>query len=167
MVSDLKIPVHPHYKLGDAPEGQTQYVNPVTLNNYLIRAVNSHGTIVDMISGVNRVLGKLRAELADADASVEDLEKEMQMEHPAPTNDRKSNKLLEAYLMRIAHTSGYMDSYRSLKELVRTKKREIGLQEVEKDVLFQELQHIKLMSENIKTHLSYVKQETQAALRGF
>ena len=159
----LLVPVNPGHDLRADPARQTEYVNPVTLNNMQVVYANKAIEVTEAIVANNRKLAALKARQAKAEGQLEDIERVILTEHPAPAADRKSNKLLEAYLERMAHETGRTAEIRAAREELRTIKNDMLLIEAEIDSGRQVWAMLRLVGEHGQTHLSFVKDEYKRA----
>jgi len=164
--NELKIPVNPEYDFTRDPATQAEYVNPVVLNNMEVRQANAAIEVSDRLGRHQRRLAELKVELDEAEAGQEDLETEILTHHPAPTNDRKTNKLLDAYVRGMAEQLGKREELQTLVDRQREIRREILLTEAAIEAARQAWQCIRLLGEHGQTHLSFVKQEYKQA-RGY
>lgn len=165
-ITDLLIPVNPAYDFARDPEGQAEYVNPVTLNNCEIKHANAAIFVTDRVANHMRRLAELKAARDDAKNALDDFEADLLRLHPAPPNDRKTNKLLDSYIRRIAEQEGEFEHYKGLIAEVRRLEREIIITDAAVDAGRQVWGLIKMLGEHGQTHLSFVKTEYKQA-RGY
>ncbi len=158
-ITDLLIPVNPKYDFAGDPSGQAEYVNPVTLNNMEIKHANAAILVADRVTGHMVRLAKFKADRDDAQNDLDDFEADLLRLHPAPPNDRKTNKLLDSYIRRIAEQEGQLDHYKGLIDKVRKLDREITVTDAAVDAGRQVSSLIKMLGEHGQTHLSFVKNE--------
>lgn len=155
------IPVNPHYVF-EQPKIRGQYANPITLNNHLVAIANEYYELVNHIVKLNGRIAKLKNSLSDTEFALLEVEQNLLLEHPAPTADRKSNKLMETYVRRVVMEHPDAQTKRVWTEMrkeVRDLQADIVAAELERDSCFSRVGLLKVQSENIKTHLSYVKSE--------
>lgn len=160
----MEIPVNPAYEF-QAPTVKTQYANPVTLNNMLVKATNESKALTDRIVQVGRKLVDAEMALQEARQDLEDFEQNILLTYPPNTKEEvKSNKLTETYIRRMVQTKEEVagqELYARLKQFVREAEKKERLLKAEKDACYTRLNHLKLVCENIRTHLSFVKVESQ------
>lgn len=155
----MRIPINPHYEF-EQPTVRGQYVNPITLNNCLIANANDYYDTVEKLAAGNRNLAKLKQELSVTEATLNEFEQELLLEFPASASDRKSNKLIDTYLRKIVYEHPEPQTrktWEGFHAVVRKLKAEIVATDLERDIYIARMGHLKLESENIKTHLSFVK----------
>lgn len=157
----MRVPTNPNYVF-EQPKVRGQYVNPVTVSNYLITLANEYHDVVEGLSKINRRQASLKADLSKAESELDEFEQELLLTHPAPAGDRKSNKLLEVYIRKLVLEDSDPQTkatWTKLRTTVRELRADVVTLDLERDVYFARMGQLKVQSENIKTHLSFVKSE--------
>lgn len=159
MLEDLVIPVNPDYTFAEDPDGQEEYANPVTVSNQVVALSNAASKVAAIIVNCNKQLVEARQVLAVAEDAMEDFEQELLGRFQASTADRKSNKLLEAYIRRVAFEQGHAEEHRALRDKHRDAAHAVARLEVKVDSSRQVWQVLKLKGELAQTYLSFKKHE--------
>lgn len=165
LLTSLQIPVYPDFDFDADPGEQAEYANPVTLANQVVRLANVHATVTGRIVERNSTIAQLKAELTTAQHAVEDFEASLLAQYPASTADRKSNKLLDAYVRAKAFEVGERETYTGLIERLRTLRIQLEQEELAIDAARVVLQTIKLQGEHLQTYLSFRKHEAEQTRR--
>lgn len=156
-MSENHVPTNPGYVF-EKPRVSGQYVNPVTLSNWLIRICNDLELTAERMVIVTGRLARLQADLRKAKHDLEDFEGDMLVKSPPPVNDRKTNKLLEAFVRtKVKEQQDGGMVWNQLRTTVLQLENDILEAEAEQDACRVRLKKLELQSDNIKTHLAYEK----------
>lgn len=162
----LKIQVNPEFDHEAEPEDQpVAYVNPVRLNNDLIRLSNQ---LVLFAEERARLIGrrtKLRHQRRSIETARESRERVLLRDTPLSPAEAKSLKTIEAAVARRAQLSGEEAQFAAWDAELGTIEAELDKIEAAMDVYSVYAHTTERMTDNIKSHLSYVKAERQEALR--
>jgi hypothetical protein len=161
----VTIPVNPAYA-PTVPDLQTQYVNPVTLNNVLIAMANALGGVTQELMGVYRKDAKYKVRLKQLESDIENIERHLLIAFPPNAAQCKTNKVLEGYVTILAEQQGVAEELTALRETLLKGKRAVVKLAAEKDALDAELNYLKIASDNIRSHLSWVKVDIQQGRTG-
>jgi len=162
LLGELIVPANPTYDWATAEE-QSEYVNPVTLNNREIQMANAAIVVTQQHIKVNRKIAEAKHWLQEAKHALEDFERDLLLRFPAPSTSTKSTKLLQVYVYSTATSQNLKSQYDALVTKVRELDRELLKWEAEADNCHMAFQAIKLAGEHIQTHLSFVKNEQKNA----
>jgi hypothetical protein len=162
-IKSLKTPVNPDYDFDADPSEQAEYVNPVTLAYKQTYLANYAADVTDALNGANRRLAEAKVDLKTAQHRLDDFESELLATYPAPTNERKSNKLLESYIRRMAFESGQKAQHQELIDTVRDIEATLELVQAEIENGRQTHNLLRLLSEQGRTVLAFTKWEEERA----
>jgi len=162
----LQLPVNPAFDFEVDPSEQPEYVNPVTLNNYLATYSNAQIQLTDFVSVKNTRLTDLKKSQREKQRELDDFEERVLRKHP-PSLERhvKTLKLQGAYIaakaeemgLSVEH-KGYIVALRSIEDEMETVKSRIDTAKL----------WIKTIEDNtikIQTYLSFVKSEVDRVKR--
>lgn len=160
----LTVPVNPAHVLGSDDE-QSDYVNPVTLNNYQVTYANSMIELTDASVAVNKKLEAVRDVQRKAVRALEDLEDGVLRLHPVPPS-YKTVKQQQAWIGVKAADMKLSERRDSLTAQVRECEDQIA--GLKADAWHAELwiKAVAAASDYARTHLSYVKDEAKRARFG-
>lgn len=154
------IPTNPQYVF-EKPKIRSQYANPVVLRDYLIRISNNIEVTIDKISQLRGQLAELKIELQECEDDLEDFERTVLVQHPPSRDDRKTNKILDAYIRGIIEREAGSSVWEELRQRIRRLRSDILRKQAEKDACYTRLEAAKLQSDNIRSHLAFVKAERE------
>jgi chaperonin cofactor prefoldin len=162
----LQLPTHPAYDFETDPTGQPEYVNPVTLNNYLVVYGNAQNQLSDYITTKNVRVTELKSAQRKKQRELDDFEESILRKSP-PALERhvKTLKLQNAYIAAKAAETGREVEHRGFVIALRSIEDEI--EEVKSKIDTAKL-WIKTLEDNtvkIQTHLSFVKSEVDRVKR--
>ncbi len=161
-LNDLRIPVNPEYDWSRTPDDQPgDYVNPVELNNKVVQYTNALIELTDRIQGLQLRRAEERIDRKRAEARVAQLRQDILQRHPAPTADRKSNALLDAYVGRMAHETGLAKLLGDAEDHLARAEEAIERTDAELEACRQQTYMLKDAMEGIRTHLAVRKFEHQ------
>lgn len=164
IAQQLQVIVNPQFDHGTEPEDQeVTYVSPVRLANELVRISNVMGQIAAGIAKLAEEMTGLKRErrlLSDARAS---LERELLRDIPLSPAEAKSLKTIEAAVSSRAMMSGKSETLDLFDEQIQQLSIRIDAIQAKRDVYdsYQDTAH--RMTDNLRTVLSYQKQEWAAA----
>ena len=164
MADSLRIPVNPAYDFARAPEDQAAYVNPVRLNDYVIRLANTALRLGVRIDALSRDLAAAKAALQTAEHALEDFQQDLLVRYPPNSLATKSNRLLDRFIRQQVEQENLGDEWRARLTALRAARRQVDQLELELDGARALAQTIKVAGEQIQTHLSFVKAEARARL---
>jgi chromosome segregation ATPase len=156
----LTIPVNEHS--GEAPgvpaaSEQFEYANPVTLKNRLILYANAVIEATDKLNDINDAIASAKSAKRHAENDLESYEGRLLRLFP-PEKNLTTLKLVQAYLERVAHDrDDTADQYYMLREAVKKAEENVAKAQAKADKIKAWLSAIETASQNITTHLSYVK----------
>lgn len=156
---NLLVPVNPEYDFDADPTGQFDYANPVTLNNQLVLYTNAGIELTKKVVVLNRRREKLRLDKKDVERKLKALRQNTLAKNPAPPSAAKNLALTDAYVQRCLEADGFFLEAQAHEATVATLDDKIDLMKEEAENLFFTMNTIKLASQNIMTHLSFVKNE--------
>lgn len=160
----FKIPTNPEYDFDKLPDGQHEYVNPVTLNNKLVQLANAYLDVTGVVTKGLKTKADLKRELEEIQQAMEDLEMDvLDKTPPSTTNDTKTSRSIQAYIQRTLRETGAGDAYRACKLQLQTTKQQQIEQDMQLDAARAVLNAIEMQSTIIQTHLSFVKNEARNA----
>jgi len=165
-ILQLKVPVNPEYDFEQDPHDQAEYVNPVTLAHKQAYVMNYAVEVTAALTRINLRLADLKVQLRAAERAQEDFEAALLARFPAPAAERKSNKLLEAYITRLAFESGGQEIYGKLIAERRAREDELELATADLENARYVHQTLKLLSELGQTYLSFYKHEVRMSGTG-
>ena len=160
----LQIPTNPEYDFGADPETQFDYANPVTLNNKLIEYANASIVVIRRLVTAQQEVAECKQELQALNAQIDDVEQEILSAYPPTTADTKTLKVLAAYIRRRATEDPDKAHlyFTRLNDRTELQARLLVL-DAQIDNARQTFQLIKLLSDQVQTHLSFVKSEVKSA----
>lgn len=155
----LRVRVNPEYDHEvDPEENEVAYVNPVALNNDLVRLGNEMPVLAEARVNALRSISKLRLSKRKVERQLEDLEEELLRDDPLSSTEAKSLKTISAAVaLRVKKVGN--TTHPELRKQIRVFEDQIDEQEsiAKSAQLYWET--AEKICENIKTHLSYVKDE--------
>ncbi len=161
-IKQLKVPVNPEYDFDQEPTDQAEYVNPVTLAYKQIYYANYAADVTARMNEVNKSMAEAKVALSRAKYALEDYETGLLSRYPAPTGDRKSNKLLEAYVARMAHEDNSGDERKRLIGAVRVGEEELERLHAQLENARQAHNLLRLLGEQGRTYLAFHKFEFES-----
>lgn len=162
LVSPRQIPVNPYFNLdGDPHDNEFAYVNPVALNNQLIVLANEQLTLAQVRVSAERGITRLKLELRKVERDIEDLEETLLRDEPLSPSEAKSLKTIAAAVARRVKEAGKEAAFATLRQSARAYADEIERASalVARARIYSDT--AMNVSDNIKTHLSYVKSERE------
>lgn len=154
----LKVPTHPEFDL-DRDSGTLTYVPPVKLNNLLVVYVNAMLEVgEDMVQLIRNVEG-LKVQRKRAEQDHARVVRELFTAAPIPANATKNLPLTEAYARTLAQEAGRLGELDQLRADMEGYELDIQHDQAEIEAAKRMLELLQMASDNIKTHLSYVKSE--------
>jgi predicted SprT family Zn-dependent metalloprotease len=156
----LLVPTNPEYDWTLPPDrNDTDFVNPVELNNKLVTYANEQIRIVQRIITLQDATAAAKYRRRVTDAALAKLRNSLLELYPPPTADRKSNVLVEAYLHRVAHQANKSREWQAALEAVDAAEAEVAEVEAQVESAKQVYYLLKDLVVNVQTHLSYRKHE--------
>lgn len=160
----MRIPVNPEFDLeADPHENEYQYVNPVQLNNQLIVLANEQVSLAQVRVAAEREIVALKLDKRKLERKLEDLEEALLRDNPLSPSEAKSLKTIGAAVARRVKEAGNEAVFAELRDQIRDLEdktdEQLGLaarSRIYSDTAYN-------VSENIKTHLSFVKYEVNEA----
>jgi hypothetical protein len=165
LLDDLLVPVNPDYDWDVPAEEQTEFVNPVRVNNHVMLQHNAAIRVAQRVVALNRKIATGRQALGTAKDALEDFEQELLITYPAPGSATKNLKVLNAYVRQVAFEHGQREEYLARVQAVRDAERAVASLELEAETARFVFNTIKLTGEHAQTHLSFVKNEQRNAGR--
>ena len=168
-LSDLMIPTNPEYDWEVDPNTQFDFVNPVVLNNKLMQHANAAITVTQAIVTANRKLNDLESKRVLLETELEDLEQKVLAKQPPTPAEAKTLKQLGAYIIRMMEQADDPSDYArylQVKDELSGMAKEMAEHRMSVDNGRQVFQMLKMLSEEIKTHLSFVKNEASGSRFG-
>lgn len=160
----LAIPTHPNFDL-ERDSGTLDYVPPVVLNNRVVLYTNALIEIAEQVVELNRGIERLKLDKRRVERLRDQRRTQLLAQHPAPTSATKNLLLTDAYVLTLAKNDGCSDVLAKWEDEIAAFDDAIDLKELEVRNCKSLTETIKLACENIRTHLSFVKQE--ARLHGY
>lgn len=162
----LHIPTNTAYDFESDPAEQAEFTNPVVVSNKQVELANAALAVAGKLTFLNRAMARAKQQLEVAEAQLEDFELALLSRREPPAADRKSNRLLQMYLRRIAGESEPgLQQYQALIDAARAARQDIHRLQGEIDNQKHYFFTIKLVGEHAQTYLSFVKDE--ARRRGY
>lgn len=157
---ELKIRVNPNYDHEAGPEGnEIQYWNPVSATNDLIKLANAALETAQRISDSMRAKTELSTEKREVENDLEKLERELLVKEPPTASEAKSLKLINAAVERRAQEQGRNEELNQLRDELRSIEADMEKEQSVIDKGFMWLKANERMSDNIKSALSFYKDE--------
>lgn len=156
----ILIPVNQEFDWSKAPETQFEYVNPVVLNNFEIKLANIYSTITQRSITAKKRLADAKDAVTTAEQELEDMELDILDRVPAPSSS-KTLKLIDAHIRRAARELAVSDVHETLRAKIRKATTEVAKCALEVEGWKAQLDAVTQASQNIQTHLSYVKNEAR------
>lgn len=160
----MRIVTNPHFDLEiDPSENEFAYVNPVALNNDLIKLANEMITLAEAKVEAIKAIQKLKLERKKLERALDDLEQQLLRDDPLSPSEAKSLKTIAAAAARRAKESGHLATIDELRAKIRAVEDQIDKHDAiirTSDIYWDTAERV---SENIKTHLSFVKDEKKRA----
>lgn len=154
----LTLPLNPAHDVEADPGDQADLANPVTLNNYELVYTNAMIQVTQLSIDVNRKIEACKKARAEAEHQLEDLEEAVLRAHPAPTS-ANSVKKTQAWVAERAVEMELGGRRTELVALGRDYDQTLAGLKAEAWHCSLWIDAIKLGSQNMQTHLSYVKDE--------
>lgn len=140
-----------------ADSSQFEYANPVTLKNRLILYSNAVIEATDKLNDINDRIAAEKRSKREAERLLGSYEEQLLRTYP-PGKNLTTLKLVQAYVERVAHDlDNTADQYHQLREDVEAAEDKVAEWQVKADRIKAWLQAIAVASQNITTHLSFVK----------
>ena len=158
MENRLTIPVNPKYDFDlDPAEQEGTYVNPVTLNNSLIRYANTAATLVQQLTVAKKERLETNLRIRAAKQQLDDLEYDLLMETPKAA--KQTLKIQETEIRRKAKELGSYDYMKELENDLHKLTDSKLILDVKIENLVSALDLVEQLSQNVQTHLSFIKTE--------
>lgn len=155
----LLVPTNTEYSFNEDPEDQLSYVNPVTLNNLLIKYANAAVEITSKIVVLKKAKVELDIQIRELKHSIEDMESDILQENEGSANDHKNLKAQAAFVRKKAKETGRYDTLAELESTLEKHEVERMKKQVAIENASSTLELIEQLSQNVQTHLSFVKNE--------
>lgn len=159
LAEGLLIPTNPTVDLSASPIGDFEYANPVTLNNQLLLYGNAVIQATDRIAACHKQIEAAKLAKRKAERQLEDFEQAILRKYPLPKGTG-TLKVIDAYIARMAVEEKLHEQYADLKDEVRKQDDERAKWEAREKTTRMWLDAIDRASQNITTHLSFVKYES-------
>lgn len=159
LTSLLLVPTNSRYSFTTDPAEQTAYVNPLTLNNLLIKYANAAVTITDKLIGFKKAKVELDIEVRETRQALEDMESDILQESEGSANDHKNLKAQAAFVRKRAKETGRYEDLKGLEKKLAELETGRLRKQVDVESAAHTLDIIDQLSQNVQTHLSYVKNE--------
>jgi hypothetical protein len=160
----LSIRVNPEYDHDADPESQEfAYWNPVAATNDLIKLANAALEVTQAITDAMRKRTTLRAQLREVERDIEELENHVLCAEPLAPTEAKTLKTVSAALSRRYVSQGYEDAARELLRKRDSLEAEISKMTDRIDAGHAWNKTNERVSDNIKTALSFFKDERKRA----
>lgn len=161
---ELRIRTNPHYDHDvDPAENEFEFWNPVSATNDLIKLANSALEIAQVVSDAMAEKVKVKVQRKLLERQIDQVERRLLVEEPASPSETKTTKLVAAAIDRRAAESGVGEElYKLRQQLAALEDRELELEgTVDQGMLWTKANE--KVSENIKTALSFYKDERKRA----
>jgi chromosome segregation ATPase len=155
----LLIPTNPHVSpdVDPSTSGDFEYTNPVALNNRVVLYANALIECTDLIVQYQNRLEGAKLEKRTAERQIEDFEGRLLRQHPTPKG-HNTLKALQAHIEKTAfEVDDTGDQYHDLREALRKAEDKVAKWQSKLSGQRDWLEAIKLASQNVGYHLSYVK----------
>jgi chromosome segregation ATPase len=140
-----------------ADSSQFEYANPVTLKNRLVLYSNAVIEATDRLNDFNERIAAAKQHKRAAERDLENYEARLLRLYP-PEKNLSTLKLVQAYVERISHDrDSTSDQYHELRQAVHKAEDDGAHWQTKADKVRAWLNAIETASQNITTHLSYVK----------
>lgn len=156
----LFIPTNPHAGVGEIPESEFEYANPVTLNNVVLLYGNAKIELADKSDRAHKQLDAAKLAKRQAERQLESYEFRLLRTHPAPKGVT-TLKLIAAHLDQAAFLDGTLTQYEELREEVVKWDDEVHRVQGALKRLDDWGSAIDSAINSITVHLSYLKAEWQ------
>lgn len=164
LADELRLRTNPHYDHDvDPAENEFQFWNPVSATNDLIKLANSALEIAQVVSDAMTEKVKVKVDRNLLERRIESIEKQLLVEEPPSPSETKTTKLVAAAIERRAAASGRGEELYALRqELAALEDRAVELEgTVDTGMMWSKTNE--KVSENIKTALSFYKDERKRA----
>jgi hypothetical protein len=164
LADELRLRTNPHYDHDvDPAENEFEFWNPVSATNDLIKLANSALEIAQVVSDAMTEKVKVKVQRKLLERQIDAIEKKLLVEDPPSPSETKTTKLVAAAIERRAAESGKGEELYTLrKELAELEDREAELEgTVDTGMMWAKANE--KVSENIKTALSFYKDERKRA----
>jgi chaperonin cofactor prefoldin len=160
----LKIPVNPEYSFSEAPEGQHEYANPVTMNNKLVEMSNAYLDITAHMTRIIQQKKNIKAELTNTQNAMDDLEMDvLERTPPVATADNRTARTIHAYIVRQLRETGKLGQWSAARDEERQLQQQLSAVELQLEAARAALSALEMQGTIIQTHLSFVKNEARNA----
>lgn len=167
LADELRIRVNPHYDHDVEPsENEIQYWNPVSATNDLIKLANAAIDVAQRISDTMREKTRVTLERRTAEHELEDLERRLLVGEPPTASEAKSTKLTNAAIDRRAKEQGELEKLTGLRTRLRALDAEVERAQSTIDTGYMWMKANERMSDNIKSALSFYKDERRRSEYG-
>lgn len=143
----------------DPTEQEWAYVNPVQLNNDLITIGNEMLSLAEVSVNATRENQRLRLEMRKLEREQDDFEKHLLATDPLAPSEAKSLKTIAAAIERRVQQQGLSDQVQARLDKIRQYEDAIDRNETTIRLSKLYWDTAEKLSDNIKTHLAYVKAE--------
>ena len=159
MKSLLLVPTNEEYSFAEDPDEQLSYVNPVTLNNLLIKYANAAVEVTSKIVVLKKAKVELDITIRELKQDIADLESDILQENEGSANDHKNLKAQAAFVRKKAKETGRFDTLAELEQRLEAAEIERMKKQLAIENASSTLDLIDQLSQNVQTHLSFVKNE--------
>lgn len=164
LADELRLRTNPHYDHEvDPSENEFEFWNPVSATNDLIKLANSALEIAQVVSDAMSEKVKIKVQRKLLERQIDAIEKQLLVEEPPSPSETKTTKLVGAAIERRAAASGRGEElYELRQQLAELEDREVELEgTVDQGMMWAKANE--KVSENIKTALSFYKDERKRA----
>lgn len=164
LADELRVRVNPEYDHDvDPEENPYQFWNPVTATNDLVRLANAALEITQAITDAMQERTKVEVALREVTRELEMLEHNLLVDNPLSPTEAKTLKTVAAAVQSRAHMSGHFDQLQSLRERQAQCEDRILLLKERIDAGHAWNKTNERVSDNLKTALSFYKDERKRA----
>lgn len=163
----LIMPTSPSHDLDCDPDGQPEYANPVTVNNYQIVYSNALHELTDIVVKGNKQLEGLKKEKRAADRALDDFGNQILRKANPKAINLKTLKMQDAFISEKAEEFGQSIEYEALTEESRKLEDQIGEVQAKIKSARDWIDSIRLASDNGKTFLAFWKADAERVRRGY
>lgn len=163
----LRVKVNPEYDHDEPPESQEfAYVNPVALNNDLIKIANEMLALADASVAAQKKVVKAKLEKRKLERELEGIEEDLLRDDALSPSEAKSLKTIQAAVARrakendkLAKIAQLRVSIAQLEDVIETQHATVSIAKLYWDTADR-------LGDNIKIHLSYVKRDRELSRYG-
>lgn len=162
----LTVPVSQSHDLECEPDGQPEYANPVTVNNYQIVYSNALIELADTVVTYDKVVSAGKKKQREVERKMEDLGRRVLQQSSPRALDLKTLKMQDAFISAKAGELGLGTEYEQYTADLRQLEDEIAEAATVVKAARDYIHVVERASNNAMAFLSYYKHEADRVRRG-